>query len=109
MPRPTSLSEGKTSNPQEVVTFTQRADGSSDWHAIGDPIMDGCSEGELWIMEEGVGEFRGTVRSDNGGGFASIKRDLPLPVDASGFEGVELLAKGDGRTYKIGLRQQHRF
>ena len=24
--------------------------------------------------------------------------------DASGFQGVEFLAKGDGRTYKIGLR-----
>jgi len=66
--------------------------------------MGGRSEGCVSISEEGVGDFEGTVRADNGGGFASVKRDLPMPFNASGFQGIAFLAWGDGRTYKIGLR-----
>lgn len=66
--------------------------------------MGGQSDGALSNSEEGVGLFHGTVRLDNGGGFSSVKADLPEPIDASQWTGIELLAKGDGKTYKIGLR-----
>ena len=104
MSRADKLSDISTSPPAELVVFDERSEAATDWQPIGDPIMGGCSEGKLVVSSDGFAEFRGTVRADNGGGFASIKRDLPVPVDASGFEGIELLAKGDGRTYKIGLR-----
>ncbi|NMT63513.1 CIA30 family protein [Marinobacter orientalis] len=75
-----------------------------NWEALGDRVMGGQSDGAVVSSEEGYGHFYGTVRLDNGGGFASAKADLPSAVDASGWTGIELLARGDDKTYKIGLR-----
>lgn len=75
-----------------------------EWNSLGDQVMGGQSDGTLVNPGERVGLFHGTVRLDNGGGFASVKANLPKPVDASRFTGIKLLARGDGKTYKIGLR-----
>ncbi len=74
------------------------------WEFLGDKVMGGQSDGIVVSDEQGYGHFCGTVRLDNGGGFASAKADLPNPVDASCYTGIELLARGDGKTYKVGLR-----
>lgn len=74
------------------------------WHPLGDRVMGGQSDGAVDHAEGGVGVFHGTVRLDNGGGFSSVKADLPEPFDAGDYTGIELLARGDGKTYKIGLR-----
>jgi len=86
-----------------LVTFDTKGEGL-EWDSLGDQVMGGQSDGELIHSDEGIGLFHGIVRLDNGVGFASVKADLPEPVDASDFTGIELLAKGDGKTYKIGLR-----
>jgi hypothetical protein len=86
-----------------LVTFNSQGSPLA-WDSLGDQVMGGQSDGTLVSSAEGVGLFHGTVRLDNGGGFASVKADLPEPVDASQWTGIELLAQGDGKTYKIGLR-----
>ena len=86
-----------------LVTFDTKGE-RLEWDSLGDQVMGGQSDGELIHSDEGVGLFHGIVRLDNGGGFASVKADLPEPVDATDFTGIELLAKADGKTYKIGLR-----
>ena len=86
-----------------LVSFDSR-DERLQWSSLGDQVMGGQSDGALVHSERVVGLFHGTVRLDNGGGFASVKADLPEPVDASQWTGIELLAQGDGKTYKIGLR-----
>ncbi|KPQ30010.1 MAG: Complex I intermediate-associated protein 30 (CIA30) [Marinobacter excellens HL-55] len=86
-----------------LVSFDSR-DGGLEWSSLGDQVMGGRSDGTLINSKKGVGLFHGTVRLDNGGGFASVKADLPEVFDASNYTGVELLALGDGKTYKIGLR-----
>ena len=95
---------GNKAKPANLLVVFEGAESASAWQPIGDPIMGGRSEGCVSVSEDGVGDFHGTVRADNGGGFASIKRDLPTPINASVFQGIEFLAWGDGRTYKIGLR-----
>ncbi|SNC74785.1 Complex I intermediate-associated protein 30 (CIA30) [Marinobacter sp. es.048] len=86
-----------------LVTFDTKGE-RLEWDSLGDQVMGGQSDGELIHSDGGVGLFDGTVRLDNGGGFASVKADFPEPIDASQSTGIELLAKGDGKTYKIGLR-----
>ncbi|ODM24738.1 NADH:ubiquinone oxidoreductase [Marinobacter adhaerens] len=86
-----------------MVTFDIQ-DERLKWYSLGDQVMGGQSDGALTHSEEGVGLFHGAVRLDNGGGFASVKADLPKPFDAASYTGIELLARGDGKTYKIGLR-----
>ena len=86
-----------------LVAFASQ-DSQLTWQPLGDRLMGGQSDGALTHSEEGVGFFHGTVRLDNGGGFSSVKADLPEPFDAANYTGIELLARGDGKTYKIGLR-----
>lgn len=86
-----------------LVTFDTKGE-PLEWSSLGDQVMGGRSDGELVNSAEGVGLFDGTVRLDNGGGFASVKADLPEAFDASQYTGIEFLALGDGKTYKIGLR-----
>jgi len=97
-----TFSETKNVRPV-LVSFGPEAS-QVTWSSLGDQVMGGQSDGKLVASEERVGLFHGTVRLDNGGGFASVKADLPEPIDASQWTGIELLAKGDGKTYKIGLR-----
>ena len=75
-----------------------------EWVSLGDPVMGGCSEGSATPDEDGSLCFEGVVRLDNGGGFASVKADLDTPLDLSGWKGIQLRVKGDGRHYKLGLR-----
>ena len=77
---------------------------SPSWEFVGDPVMGGKSEGAFSLTAQGKGQFEGMVRPDNGGGFASFKYDLPVPIDGQGWTGIAFEALGDGRTYKIGLR-----
>lgn len=86
-----------------LVTFDTKGE-RLEWDSLGDQVMGGKSDGKLVNSAEGVGLFHGTVRLDNGGGFASVKADLPEPFDAAYYTGIELLARGDGKTYKVGLR-----
>jgi len=86
-----------------LVTFDTQGE-PREWNSLGDQVMGGQSDGRLVSSAEGVGLFHGTVRLDNGGGFASVKANLLEAFDASQYTGIELLALGDGKTYKIGIR-----
>ncbi|QSP94331.1 CIA30 family protein [Marinobacter salinisoli] len=94
-----NTSKGNTT----LVTFNSQGK-ALEWNSLGDQVMGGQSDGKLTSSAEGVGLFHGTVRLDNGGGFASVKADLPEAFDASRYTGIEFLALGDGKTYKVGLR-----
>ncbi|TGN41193.1 CIA30 family protein [Marinobacter confluentis] len=89
--------------PPILIAF-DNPDEALQWQPLGDSVMGGQSDGTVVTTEDGHGLFAGTVRLDNGGGFASVKADLPQPLDASGMTGIKLLARGDGKTYKVGLR-----
>ncbi|KMQ74296.1 CIA30 family protein [Marinobacter subterrani] len=96
------ISGNSTQHPLLVSFHTEAS--QLTWQPLGDRVMGGQSDGTVERAEGGVGIFHGTVRLDNGGGFSSVKADLPKPFDAAPYSGIELLARGDGKTYKIGLR-----
>lgn len=73
------------------------------WEAVGDPVMGGRSTGRLVAAGAGWAAFTGTVRLDDGGGFASV-RSAPGAFDLGGREGLLLEVRGDGRVYKLSLR-----
>jgi NADH dehydrogenase [ubiquinone] 1 alpha subcomplex assembly factor 1 len=76
--------------------------GGSAWHDISDPIMGGVSRGEMVIAGQ-VGVFTGVVSLEHGGGFASV-RSLEGRYDLSGFDGLVVRARGDGKRYGLRLR-----
>lgn len=82
-----------------IVSFGQ---GAPRWHAIGDPVMGGASSA---VMEtaDGIGVFRGTVSLERGGGFASVRSEEGI-YDLSGFSGLVVRVRGDGKRYGLRLR-----
>lgn len=77
------------------------------WRSIGDPIMGGLSRGEL-VVADGVGSFQGVVSLEQGGGFASV-RSADGRYDLSGYEGLVLRLRGDGKRYGMRLRTTTSF
>jgi len=84
------------------------------WGSLDDVVMGGVSASGFSIVpgagEDGAaaaGVFAGTVRTENNGGFVSIRtRDYDPPLDLSASDGLEFRLKGDGRRYKVQVRTE---
>jgi hypothetical protein len=74
---------------------------------VNDGVMGGVSTSRV-AVEGGALVFAGTVRLERGGGFASVRARVEIP-DLAGFDGVELVVRGDGRRYKLDLRDDGRL
>jgi hypothetical protein len=66
------------------------------WYTQNDNVMGGRSEGGFEIVD-GILVFTGSTNT-RGGGFSSI-RTRRFQLDLSGFKGIRVYIKGDGRTY----------
>jgi monofunctional biosynthetic peptidoglycan transglycosylase len=91
-------------NGETIITFS---DDAEVWQSIDDVVMGGVSSSEM-VIEDGVAAFRGTVSLENNGGFASV-RSRPARHDLSGFDGVTLKVRGDGKRYGFRLRTTAAF
>lgn len=86
-----------------------RFDGESPspaWAAVNDGVMGGVSEGGAHLAPVGM-VFRGRLSLENNGGFASVRQ--PVRADLSGYEGIRLKVRGDGRPYQLRLETDERF
>ena len=86
------------------------ASNGAAWALISDRVMGGVSSGRM-TREAVAGRpalrMRGAVSLENDGGFLQVALDLAPdggPVDASGFDGVEIDVLGDGERYNLHLR-----
>ncbi len=71
--------------------------------------MGGVSESQI-TLTGGRALFSGIVRTENNGGFASVRtRNLNPPLNLSNYEGIELQVQGDGKRYKLILRCEGRW
>ncbi|MBD3221510.1 CIA30 family protein [bacterium] len=77
------------------------------WLAVHDTVMGGRSSGGL-AHEDGVMVFTGHLSLANNGGFASV-RTLPRPFPLADHHGLTVRVRGDGRTYRLRLRDTDRF
>ena len=76
------------------------------WFVLNDNVMGGRSQGGFKAQSTSL-RFTGSTNT-NGGGFSSI-RTGDVRLDLSGYEGVRLRVKGDGRTYTWTLRTGARW
>lgn len=79
-----------------------------EWGAINDGVMGGLSTGGLRPTQQGTAVFTGVVSLENNGGFASV-RSIPGEYDLSGYQGLSVRVRGDGRTYKLNLKTDRSF
>ncbi|ESQ09281.1 MAG: hypothetical protein N838_02565 [Thiohalocapsa sp. PB-PSB1] len=106
-----------------TVAFTGQNDGLIDdfssasdysrlgtaWRLVTDRVMGGVSSASLSRREiDGHPALcmQGDVSLDNNGGFVQVNIDLARGglFDASGFDGVRLLVRGNGETYNLHLK-----
>lgn len=71
-----------------------------DCWIVNDGVMGGRSQSSLRQDVDGM-VFEGLVSLENNGGFASMRSSARFPP---GTQLIELLAKGDGKRYKLILR-----
>ena len=76
------------------------------WFVVNDNVMGGRSDGGFALDEDKL-VFAGRTNT-RGGGFSSIRTRGPT-LDLSGFNGVRLRVKGDGRRYTWQIRTDARF
>jgi NADH dehydrogenase [ubiquinone] 1 alpha subcomplex assembly factor 1 len=88
-----------TKEPSVIVVFGADA---AKWHEISDPVMGGISSSEM-VAEDAVGVFKGVVSLEHGGGFASV-RSVEGHFDLSGYDGLTVRVRGDGKRYGLRLR-----
>jgi len=79
------------------------------WMVINDGVMGGVSRSTFTKGESAGAVFAGDVSLENYGGFCSVSAHLDRPIDASAFDGIVLRCKGDGKTYKLTLKNDQSF
>jgi monofunctional biosynthetic peptidoglycan transglycosylase len=77
------------------------------WLEVHDTVMGGRSHGTL-RHEDGHLVFAGQLSLANRGGFASV-RTLPQPFPLADHQGLTVRVRGDGRTYRLRLRDDERL
>ncbi|MGM0616066.1 MAG: CIA30 family protein [Pseudomonadota bacterium] len=89
-----------------MALIFETADEQQRWFAVDDGVMGGVSH-STFSVSESCGWFHGEVSLDNGGGFASVRRQ-PDEFEASLTQaaGIRLTVKGDGRPYQLRLKSR---
>jgi len=100
----TNLSQ---SNEKILFDFSHSsAEVKNVWGAVDDVVMGGVSQSNINLSSEKA-VFFGNVSTDNNGGFASVRtKNFDPSFNLSGYEGVEIRVKGDGKRYKFILRTE---
>ena len=80
-----------------LFDFAANANAADQFRAMRDVVMGGASDGAMRPCTNEKGEvfakFQGTIRSDNNGGFASVRCSLGSGIDLSQFEGFYVDAR----------------
>jgi len=92
------------SREKELVIFDfTKASDINQWRPINDTVMGGISESQLQLTKEGNALFTGNVSLENYGGFASLQSQSS-EYNFTGYEGIAIRLKGDGKRYKFSLK-----
>ena len=103
---PAGVSRGGTvmSKEEELTIFDfSKKNDLDQWRPINDTVMGGISESQLQQTKEGNALFSGNVSLENYGGFASLQSQ-PSHYNFTGYEGIAIRLKGDGKRYKFSLK-----
>lgn len=96
-------------NSSRMLFDFNRAGDVSKFSPLDDVIMGGRSQSALRQISVGgrssrVGVFSGVVTTENNGGFCQIRAANLGGINLTGYDGLELRVRGDGKRYKINLK-----
>jgi monofunctional biosynthetic peptidoglycan transglycosylase len=93
---------------QSILLDFEKPEESNNWFVINDVVMGGISASSFQVTETGTAVFSGVLSLENNGGFASANMK-PSQFDAGDGDGIRFRFKGDGRQYKITLKNDDTF
>ena len=70
------------------------------WVSVNDGVMGGVSSGSM-VVKSGVATFAGRVRTENNGGFASVRSNTGVLGVFAQQSGFVARVRGDGRAYQF--------
>ena len=76
------------------------SDENTAWYPVNDDVMGGVSRGGFSASDEGMGRFMGQLSMRNNGGFSSVRTQITNAA-LTGYDGVEMRVRGDGRMYTL--------
>ncbi len=100
-----SAAQSSLPYPDNYVLYTFDTTDDARWGIVNDGVMGGRSRG-YGEIDEGKVRFFGELVT-RGGGFTSMRTRASLNL--SGYDGVELRVRGNGRTFAIELNDGTRF
>ena len=102
--------DGQTDSMNTELVLFDFNDGSagSGWKSVNDTVMGGVSNSRMTTSDTGHALFTGSVSLENNGGFASV-RGPNFSNRLGGYRGIAVRVRGDGKTYKVGLRTDELF
>lgn len=90
-----------------TVTFDSTGDEANRWYSVDDGVMGGVSQSGFTVHDGDEGRFAGETSLENGGGFASVRREpAALEQVLTQASGITLDVCGDGRTYQLRLKSR---
>jgi NADH dehydrogenase [ubiquinone] 1 alpha subcomplex assembly factor 1 len=89
---------------EETLFDFSTATNAPGWQIVDDDVMGGLSRSSFSVTN-GVAMYYGEVSLDNNGGFASV-RSSPARQNLTGFEAFVARVRGDGKRYKLTLRNE---
>lgn len=93
----------------ELVLFDfNGGSAGSEWKSVNDTVMGGVSNSRMTTSDAGHALFTGNVSLENNGGFASV-RGPNFSHRLGEYRGIAVRVRGDGKTYKAGLRTDELF
>jgi monofunctional biosynthetic peptidoglycan transglycosylase len=78
------------------------------WEVVNDEVMGGISQSQMIITSNKTALFQGELSLENYGGFASVRTN-PQDFQLTGYAGLILRVKGDGKRYRLRLRTDDKF
>ena len=104
VPYSSAINKKKKQKEMENLIYDFTEDNpATNWITVNDNVMGGRSEGGFSFKKKRL-IFSGTTNT-NGGGFSSIRTN-PSDFSLGDKEGLHIRYKGDGRTYKLGVRME---
>ena len=104
VPYSSAINKKKKQTEMENLIYDFTEDNpATNWITVNDNVMGGRSEGGFSFKKKRL-IFSGNTNT-NGGGFSSIRTN-PSDFSLGDMKGLHIRYKGDGRTYKLGVRME---
>ena len=100
-----SHAQGDKEESRSLLLFDFADAAESRWSIVNDGVMGGRSKG-FGEISGGVMRFEGTLVT-RGGGFTSVRASRR--VDLTGFNGLEMRVRGNGRSFEVEVNDDQRY